>query len=130
MTQNYPTIFKWYDITTLSLLSNYMGMRPVYEPVTNLTSTINTISTAGAGPATSQTLIDFQAYMTSNDPAGIRGNIFFIPQSQWQEIDILIDDIQNLDLTFVMRSRTGESYPYYIPPNASVQLKLIFRKVK
>lgn len=129
MSQEYNSLFSWFDITGFVFLSNTIGVKSEYYPIQNTTDTLsNPNATAGIGPASTPMITDFQPYYGINDAAGPRGYLYYTPSSQYRLIDLLSNKLNQMDLTILLRDRVGKKTQYFIPPNQSVQVKIIFAK--
>lgn len=126
MTQEYNSIFNWFDITGIIFASNALGVVSEYLPVQNTTSNLVTNNSAGAGPSSTPMVTDFQPYLAPGDSAGIRGYLYYAPNSQWRFINLTQDIIRKFDITVKLRDKLGGEHIYYLPPNVSFQMKLAF----
>jgi hypothetical protein len=128
MNQEFNSLYSWFDITGITFLSNTLGIKSEFVPNSNTTNQLSTNNAAGAGSNVSPILTDFQPYYAIGDSAGPRGYLYYTPSSPWRMINVTKDKIISMDLTILLTDRVGNQFPYYIPPNQSVSVKLAFVK--
>lgn len=129
LTQEYSSLYSWFDFTSVVFLSNSLGVTPEFFPVANNTNTTNNPNgTAGNGNPTLQILTDFQPYYGPGDQAGPRSYLYYVPNGPYRLIDLNNGDIKNMDINIQIRDRVGAQYQYYVPPNQTVQVKLLFTR--
>lgn len=126
MDQEYSSLFCWFEYTTILFLSNSIGIRHEFSPTNNNTSALTTNNTAGTGVASMPIMTDFQPYYAIGDPAGPRGYLYYTPTGPYRLMNLLKKDIQQIDIRIQLRSRTGATVDYKIPPFQTVTLKLAF----
>lgn len=124
MNQEYSSLALWYDITSIVFLSNTLGVKPEYLSTPNNTNNLTTNSSAGTGPAATSMITDFQPFIT--DSSGVRGYLYFAATGPWRMMNIQKDNINQIDLTIMLRDKVGNQYPYMLPAHQSVQLKIAF----
>lgn len=128
VSQEFPALYLWFDITTIMFVSNALGVNPEFTPVVNTSSALGTSASGGASNVTIPMLTDFQPYYAPGDAAGPRSYIYYVPQSEYRRYDLFGGPIDTVDVKIILRDRVGNQYPYYIPPFQSVQMKLCFQK--
>lgn len=124
MEQDYQSCFNWFDTTGIVFISNSMGIKPEYLPLGNTTANLTTDSSAGVGPSSIPILTDFQPYIA--DPSGVRGYLYYASEGPWRLTALESDEIRSIHIKIMLRDRIGNMTPYLIPPNQSVQVKLVF----
>ena len=127
VTQEYQSLYLWFDITTVEFVSNRLRIRSEFIPTITVGTQINNAS-AGSGTASANVLTDFQPSYQPGDQAGPRGYMYYVPGAQYRLIDILNDDIKDFDLKINLVDRIGKRYPYYLPPKQTLYLKMILVK--
>lgn len=129
MTQEYPSLFRWYDWSNIAFKSNLLGIRPEYSQGVN-TSTTSLVSNQSAGsgiPFTSQ-ITDFSIDLTPGDPSAWRGTLYYTPSAQYRLLDIVKQDTNQIDLSIYIVDKQGNEYPFLIVPESNATVKLIFVK--
>lgn len=124
MSQDYQSLFNWFDTTGIVFISNTLGVKPEYMPVGNPTADLTTDSSAGTGTSSVGMLTDFQPYIA--DPSGVRGYLYYASEGPWRIATLENDEIRSIQIKIMLRDRVGNMSPYMIPPNQSVQIKLVF----
>lgn len=124
MSQEYQSAFNWFDTTGIVFISNSIGVRPEFIPTTNTSNQLTTNSSAGVGPSSLPILTDFQPYI--NDPSGVRGYLYYASEGPWRIATLEQEEIRAIQIKIMLRDKVGNMSPYLIPPNQSVQIKLVF----
>lgn len=128
MSQDYPSLYHWWDTTVLSFKSTQMGVRSEYTPTQNQSNNLVSNNSAGSGVSNTSQITDFIPSISTNDPAGWRSTIVYYPSSQYRLLDLLSNQIKCIDVNISWRDKQNKEYQYYIPPNQTVSIKMIFVK--
>ena len=125
LVQEYCSVFRFFDVTTIQLESVGLGVKGEVVPEVNNTENLTTNSNGGGGVATTNILTDLQPYYSSGDPAGVRGQVYYAPQD-YRFMTLEKNNIQTIDITVTLKLRDGSTVPYYVPARGSMQIKLGF----
>ena len=128
MTQEYQSLYHWWDVSLLSFKSTMLGVRPEYVPTANTTTSLSNNGAAGSGIPFQSVATDFIPDIASNDPAGFRQSLVYLPGAQYRLIDLININTKTVDLIISFKDRQSTEYQYFIPPNQSVTVKMIFVK--
>ena len=128
MNQEYSSLNKWFDTTTVRILSAQLGAKQEFISAPNTGDTTMVNSVCCNGNLFSSVIADFQPYWGPGDPAGPRGYIYYVPTSQYRYFDMIQDELKTIDITIVLIDRVGNQKPLFIPPHQSIQIKFLFSK--
>jgi hypothetical protein len=125
--QEYSSVYLWYSVTSISFISNGLGVIPEYIPPVN--DTDNVVSDgAGAGNNAQLILTDFVPNYAPGDVSGPNSYLYYAVAGEWRFSCLTVDEIRNMDLTIRLRTRIGQDLPYYLPPYQSATIKVAFVK--
>ena len=126
MRQEFQSLYNWFDITTITFISNQLKIRGEAVPTIQLGPGQLGNASAGIGTSKTNVLTDFQPAYTPGDQAGPRGYNYFAAQGLggYRPIDILDDSIQAVDIQVYLQDRIGKQYIYYLPPRQTLYIKL------
>jgi hypothetical protein len=127
MSQDYPSLYRMFDWSSIVFKSNILGIRSEYIQGSNNTKALAPGSSSGSGVPFDNIMTDFVLDIDSSDPAGWRGNITYTP-AFYRLIDILGTNTNKIDLAIFVRDKQNNEYPFYIVSEANAIIKLIFAK--
>lgn len=129
LTQEFQSLYNWFDMTGIVFTSNTLGVKNEYIPTqnTSMSSTTNS-GNSGAGQASAPIVTDFQPYYSPDDIAGPRGYLYYAASGPYRLINMQNNSVTKIDLNIFLRDRVGQQYQYFIPPKQSVQVKIAFIK--
>jgi len=114
------SIGRWNSARSLILVSNLLPIRPDNIP----TNTIDPANYSSDG--TLQIVSDFLLPLDP-DPTTDRGIVEYLPTAQYRWVDIVSKTpLTTLDFTFYWTNFLGQTFPLYLDPYASMNIKVIF----
>lgn len=112
----------------IQFTSSLMGNRPEFTQNPNSGMALTNSSTAGGGVPTSNTLTDFIPSFPSSDIIGWRTDLEYLPTTQYRLVDLLGNRINQIDIQTYWLDQQLNTYPVYIEPGRSFQIKMGFFK--
>lgn len=128
MSQEYVATNRWRGPSSVAFLTSKLNVRPDYQSGVNNTPEQSATQTAGTGLPTQAQMTDFIAYISSNDAAGWRGGLYYVPESQYRLLDILGGNGRDIDLNIIWKDQQNNEYQFYTLPFTQTSVKLAFVK--
>ena len=125
--QEYSTLYNWFDITNISLISGSLPITQELTPTINLTDDNIVASSAGSGSATQPIVTDFQPSFDFGDFAGVSGYLYYTP-SVYRLIDVTNNSIDQVDINIVLKDRQNREYTYFLPSRQTMYIKMLLVK--
>lgn len=126
MSQEYEALYRWVDQALIIFKSSLMGNRTEYTQGANFGSELANTNPSGSGIPVDTILTDFIA--SGSGRGGWREPITYISPNQYRLIDLLGRNSNQIDISIFWADKQGVQYPYLIPVESSVTIKLLFVK--
>ena len=114
-------------IRNIYFTSNSLPVIPtLVSPPKNLSDT--NISTGSVSGDISNIIVDYSIPVSSQN--SYNGEIIYAPQAEYRLLSMKeATNLNRIDLQAFWESKTGKSYPIYMPPGTCSNVKLLFRAV-
>lgn len=127
MVQEYPTLFSWNSLQSISFRSNSI---PVLQEAASGISAASGQSLQGSVSGNQIAFVtDFEPYNDAARAGVFRERIQYYPQAEYRLTDLIgTTPLSVIDLQLYWTDLSGDVYPIYIPPGDDFSVKILFRK--